>query len=94
MATFIMFGRYTAASIQEISTQRTQKGKAIVKRYRGKLVAVYATLGRQDLVVIAEFPGVEEAMKASIALNRSLGIAFSTTPAISVQKFDQLVNSL
>ncbi len=94
MATFILFGNYTASSIQEISAQRTAKAKAIIKRYRGKLKAMYAALGAYDLVVVVDFPGIEEAMKTSIAFTRSLGIAIHTAPAIPVSKFDQMVRKV
>jgi uncharacterized protein with GYD domain len=57
----------------------------------GKLVAAYATMGETDLLVIVEFPGVGEAIRASVALNKALGIAFSTVPAIRVEEFDKLV---
>lgn len=41
--------------------------------------------------MIVEFPGVGEAIRASVALNKALGIAFSTVPAIRVEEFDKLV---
>jgi uncharacterized protein with GYD domain len=55
---------------------------------------MYATLGRHDLVFVVDFPGTEEAMKASVALGRMSGIAFSTAPAVTVEKFDELMEDL
>ncbi len=93
MPTFIMTGKYSAEAIKQISTKRTTKGTEIVRRCGGKLVAVYATMGKADILVVAEFPGIEEAMKASVALNKALGIYFSTVPALKIEEFDKLVSA-
>jgi uncharacterized protein with GYD domain len=91
MATFIMTGKYSAEAVKQISSQRTKKAQQIAKKCKGTIVSVYATLGETDLLVVAEFPGVAEAMKASVALNQALGIAFTTAPALSVDEFDKLI---
>ena len=91
MTTFIMTGKYSAEAIKQISGERTTIAVDIVKLNGGKIVAVYATMGETDLVAITEFPGVNEAIKASVALNKALGISFSTMPAIGIKEFDQLV---
>ena len=57
------------------------------------MVAVYATMGKTDILVIAEFPGIKEAMKASVELNKALGISFSTVPALRIEEFDKLVTA-
>jgi hypothetical protein len=41
--------------------------------------------------MVADFPGTSEAMKASIALMKLTGIAFSTSPAVTVDVFDKLL---
>ncbi len=93
MATFIMTGRYSTEAIKQISAKRTTKGTQIVRQCGGKLVAVYATMGKTDILVVAEFPGIKEAMKASVDLNKALGISFSTVPAVSIEEFDKLVKA-
>ncbi len=93
MATFIMTGRYSVEAIKQISAKRTTKGTQIVRQCGGELVAVYATMGKTDILVVAEFPGIKEAMKASVDLNKALGISFSTVPAISIEEFDKLVSA-
>jgi uncharacterized protein with GYD domain len=92
MSTFIMTGRYSAEATKQISAKRATKGTQIVRRCGGELLAVYATMGKTDILVVAEFPGIKEAMKASVDLNRALGISFSTVPAISIEEFDKLVS--
>jgi len=90
MATFIMTGRYTVEAIKQISGKRTTKAHEIVKKCGGKIVAGYATMGGTDLLAIMEFPGINEAIKASVAMNKALGISFSTVPAIRIEEFDKL----
>jgi len=90
MATFFLFGKYSAASIKEISAKRTEAAAATVKKLGGELKSGYALLGEQDLVLIVELPGITEAMKCSLALARQSGIAFTTAPAVPVEQFDRL----
>ena len=91
MATYFLFGKYTLDSIRQISTQRTDQATALIRDAGGALKSGYALLGEHDLVLIAEFPGPEQAMKASVGLARLLGISFTTAPAVSIEAFDKLV---
>jgi len=93
MTTFIMTGRYSAEALKRISAERTTKGIEIIQQCGGKLVAGYATLGETDLLIIVEFPGVSEVIKASIGLNKALGITFATVPAIRLEDFDKLAGA-
>jgi uncharacterized protein with GYD domain len=86
-----MFGKYTPDSIEDISAQRTQNATKVIGDAGGKVVSGYALLGETDLVLIAEFPGNEQAMKASVGLARLLEISFTTSPAVSIEEFDQMV---
>ena len=51
----------------------------------------YALLGDADLVLIVDLPDNEQAMKTSVALTKLLGIAFTTTPAVTIEEFDRLM---
>lgn len=93
MTTFIMTGRYSTEAIKQISGERTTKAIEIVQQCGGKISAIYATMGETDLLAITEFPGVNEAIKASVALSRALGVSFSMVPAIRIEEFDKLVAS-
>lgn len=90
MTTFIMKGKYSAESVKKISKGRTVDAIKIMKQNKGKLMAAYAIMGEDDLLFITEFPGVAEAIKASISLNKKLGISFATLPALKVDEFDKL----
>ncbi|MEW6271197.1 MAG: GYD domain-containing protein [Thermodesulfobacteriota bacterium] len=91
MTTFIMTGKYSSESVKQISGERTVKANQIVQQCGGSIARAYATLGATDLLLIAEFPGVREAMRASVALQEALGISFATTPALPVEDFDKLI---
>ena len=64
----------------------------IISELGGEVVARYALLGDKDLVFIVNLPGVEEVFQASIKLHKLTGIAFSSTPAITVEKFDKILS--
>ncbi len=94
MATFLMFGKYSSRSLQEVSIQRTDKAVELIKQCGGEVEAMYATLGQHDLVFVVSLPGTAEALKASVALTKLTGIAFATSPAVPVQEFDKLLSQL
>jgi uncharacterized protein with GYD domain len=90
MATFFLFGKYSAASLKGISARRTQTAAATVKKLGGELKSMHVLLGEHDLVLIVELPGIAEALRCSLSLARQSGISFTTAPAISVEQFDKL----
>ena len=91
MATFFMFGKYSAEAIKGMSVDRTGKAEEAIKKFGGSMQSMHALLGEHDLVLIADLPGVPEAMKASVALHKLTGIAFSTAPAVTVNEFDKIM---
>jgi uncharacterized protein with GYD domain len=93
MATFLMFGKYSAPAMKEMSPERTQKAEELIRQLGGKIEAAYALLGETDLVLIVRLPDIATAMKASLALGKMTGISFTTSPAVSIAEFDQLITS-
>jgi len=91
MTTFVVLGRYTHASIKDISAERTAAANEVVKGLGGEIISGYAMLGKHDLLIVVDFPSIENAMKASIELSKLLGISFTTSPAVSMEEFDKLV---
>ncbi len=91
MATFLMFGKYSPEALKQISSKRTEDTVSLIKKFGGKVKAMYALLGEKDLVFILTFPEMEQAMKASVALSKLTGIAFTTFPAVTVEDFDRLM---
>jgi uncharacterized protein with GYD domain len=94
MATFVMLGKYTPQALADLSPKRTDKAVALIKKFKGEMISMYATLGENDLVLILDFPDVEQAMKASVALTKMTGIGFNTSPAVPVDVFDKLTKGL
>jgi uncharacterized protein with GYD domain len=94
MAAYLMFGSYSQDSVRKISAKRTDETKELIEKHGGKLTAAYALLGEKDLVLIVDLPSTEQAMKTSVALSKTLGIAFSTCPAVSIETFDKLTEEL
>jgi len=90
MARFVMVGKYSPEAVRGITAERTQKVLATIKDSSGKVHEMYALLGSQDLLFIVDFPNIQQAMKASIALTQLTGIGFCTSPAVSVDDFDKL----
>jgi len=94
MAKYVMLGRYTAQSLQQMSSGRTAKTLAVVKQLGGTVESMYATLGANDLVFIMSFPTTQQAIKASVALTKLTGIPFSTSEALPIEEFDKLVSEI
>ena len=94
MHTFLMFGKYSTNALKNASATRTRKAEHLIGRFRGRVHSMYAVLGKYDLVIIVDLPGVEEAVKVSAGLMELTGIAFTTVPAISVSEFDKLIQEI
>ena len=90
MAVYFMYGKYSKESLAGMSAERTKKAAEVIAQAGGKLLSAYALLGKYDLVAITDFPGTKEVMKASIALAKLTGIAFTSFPAVTVEEFDKL----
>jgi uncharacterized protein with GYD domain len=91
MGTFFMFGKYSSEALKEISIERTDKANNLIKKFGGEVTSMYALLGEKDLVFIVNFPGLEQAMKASVALTKLTDISFTTSPAVTVEEFDKMI---
>lgn len=91
MATYFLFGKYSTEAKKGISTNRTEKANQLIKKFKGKIISIYALLGDADLVIISEFPDTKQVMKASLAISKLTGIAFTTSEAIPVNDFDKMV---
>ena len=91
MTTFFMFGKYTTESIRKISADRTQQAVNEIRKMGGEVNAMHVLLGEYDLVICVKLAGIEDAVKASVALAKLTGIAFTTCPAVEVEAFDRLV---
>lgn len=93
MATFFMFGKYTPEARREMSAKRTQQAVEAIKKLGGEVKAMHALLGPYDLLFCIALPGIDDAIKASLKLSDMTGISFTTCPAVTIEAFDEMVNS-
>ena len=91
MGTYIMLGKYSESAIEGISAERTAKCSALIQKFDGEIISMYAMLGKYDLLFIVQFPDTDQAMKASVALSKATHISFVTSPAVSVDAFDEMM---
>jgi uncharacterized protein with GYD domain len=91
MAKFFMYGKYSQGAIKGISSGRTKKALAVIAKAGGKVNSMYALLGKYDIVLITDFPSLAGVIKASVALNKLTGIAFTSFPAITIEEFDRIL---
>ncbi|MCP4724946.1 MAG: GYD domain-containing protein [bacterium] len=94
MITFIMLGRYSANALKEISAERTNEAVDLIKKLGGEVHSMYALFGEIDLAFVVDFPGLEQGMKASIAITKQTGISFTTLPAMEVEDFDRIMSEI
>ncbi len=94
MGTFFIFGKYTSEAFKGLSASRTEKAVKLIEKLNGEIISMYALLGENDLVLIVNFTSTEQAMKASVALCKLTGIAFSTSQAIPVSEFDKMISEV
>lgn len=91
MAKFFMYGKYSKEALGGMSADRTKKALEAIANAGGKVNSMYALLGKYDIVLITDFPGVAEVMKASVALNKLTSISFTSFPAITMEEFDKII---
>ncbi len=94
MSRFFMLGKYSSEAVKGLSSERTNEAVSSIEKLGGKVNSMYALLGGYDLVLIVDFPGLGEAIKASIVLSKLTGISFSTFPAVTVEQFDKMIAEL
>jgi len=93
MSIFVLFGNYSAESIKGASAKRTEDAAALIRSLGGEVVSGYALLGETDLLLVVDLPDTERAVRASAGLTKLTGIAFRTSPAVSLKDFDRLIAS-
>ena len=94
MITYLMLGKYSAESLREISTERTKDAIKLIEKLGGEVHSMFALLGNIDLAFVVDFPGLEQGIKASIAISKQMGISFTTLPALEVKDFDRITSDI
>lgn len=94
MAKFVMLGHYSTESAKHISAKRSEKAMELVGQFGGKIVDGYGLLGEYDILVILEAPDIGKALQISVGLTKLLDISFETSPAVSMDEFDKLMEAV
>lgn len=93
MALYFMLGKYSVESLKTVTARRTTEAVGLIEKFNGQVTAMYALLGPFDLVLLVNLPGNREAMEASVGLAKLTGIHFTTCPAVSMDRFDEMVET-
>ncbi len=94
MATYIMSGKYSSEAVKGISAKRTDKVVSLIRDLGGEVKVMYALLGKNDVLLIVDLPGIEQIFKASLMLHKLTGISFISSPAVPVEEFDQITKNI
>ena len=91
MAKFLMLGKYSVEAIKQIKADRTNKVVDVIEKFGGKVIFMYALVGGYDLAFVVDLPGVQEVIKASVAITKLTDISFTSLPAVTVDEFDKML---
>jgi uncharacterized protein with GYD domain len=91
MAIFLMFGKYSSEAVRNISSDRTERAREVIRKNSGKIISMYAVMGEHDLVFTIDFPDADKAVATSAGLYKLTGIHFTTSPVVDVEQFDTLL---
>jgi uncharacterized protein with GYD domain len=67
---------------------------ALARQMGGNLHEAYALLGPFDVAFIVDLPSRDDAVKVAVAIGKQLGLSISTSSAMPLTKFDQLMEDL
>jgi uncharacterized protein with GYD domain len=96
MPTYISLLRYTQQGISAAKNApaRIDATKEAYRKAGGEFKAIYLTLGKYDLVAIAEMPNDEAAARMALALGSQGNIRSETFRAFTETEFRKIVSTL
>lgn len=96
MATYIGLLKYTQQGIKDVKggPARLDAAKKAYAAAGGAIKAFYLTMGRYDLVVVAELPDDTAAAKLALQIGSLGNITSETLRAFSEDEFRTIINSL
>ncbi len=85
--------RFTAPGFAGLPAwrDRVEEGERVIEELGGKLVGVYVTLGRYDVVEIFEAPDDETAARILVAVARHGNVTTETLRAFTREEAEQIV---
>ena len=96
MPTYIALYKYTQQGIKNIkhSPSRLDKARKAIEGSGGKLKDFYLTMGRYDIVAVAEWPDDATAAKFMLAQCSEGNVTSETLKAFSEVEFRKIVSEL
>jgi uncharacterized protein with GYD domain len=96
METYIILANYTKQGIKNIkdSPGRIEEARKAVEAAGGKWLSWYLTMGRYDLVIIAEAPNAEAVATLMLATGSLGNVTTETLRAFSEDEFKGIVANL
>lgn len=93
MATFVRLVSLTDQGVKNIRKFSDQLAEArkVLEANKGKILQIFATLGRYDFVAIIEAPDEKTAMKVSALIGSQGNIRAETLPAVPLEEFNKAV---
>ena len=96
MAHYVSLMRWTSQGVMGLPAwrERVEEGERTIEEAGGKLIGVYVTLGRYDVVEIFEAPDDETAMEILMKLQRHGAEQTETLRAFSRDEAEEIVRRL
>ena len=96
MPTYIILASYTQQGIESIkdSPARLDAVKQAAQRMGGAIKAFYLTIGRHDMVIIAEAPNEETLAKLLLATAAQGSVRTETLRAFTEDEYRKLIGEL
>ncbi len=93
MLTYVTLYRWTEQGIKNVkdTTKRATAAQAAAERMGGRLVSLFWTQGKYDLVAITEFPDEDSAMAFNVALAMLGNVTTQTMRAYSAVEVDRIL---
>jgi uncharacterized protein with GYD domain len=96
MFTYVTLYHFTAQGIKNVkeTTKRAATQEAAVEAAGGRVISVFWTQGKYDMVSIAQFPDEDTAMAFSIALAMQGNVTTHTMRAYSAADVDRILTKV
>jgi uncharacterized protein with GYD domain len=96
MATYIMLVSWTQDGVKNIkkSPDRLAAGKKAFQSFGGEMKEFYLTMGRYDMVVVAEAPDDEAMAKIALAISSGGAVRTETLRAFPEDEYREIVAAL
>ncbi|MEP6775951.1 MAG: GYD domain-containing protein [Chloroflexota bacterium] len=96
MLTYVSLYKWTEQGIKNVkeTTKRGAAATSAAERMGGRIINLFWTQGKYDLVLIAEFPDEDTAMAFNIALAMQGNVTTQTLRAFSAADVDRVLSKV